>query len=175
MATVVHRTANALVVRDDGEFADMEDELGTSFTVFLTNFRLNRGELFPDHIDVIDNRIVPYVQTRIGFAEIYALTDRSGSRRVNYAVGGKRLQAVQQRMFGRGAPSEKTFHRFAKSLGEDFQDQVHPEIADGTKDSMQRSVVIALSPAIFPAPSKAFRGFLSEIIRFGRTHVQQPK
>lgn len=173
--SLVHESANALVIRDDGLFADVEDELGTSFKIILHNFRHNGAELLPDHIDVIRDRVVPFVQSRIGFAEIYGLTDRSGSRLVNYKVGGQRLRSVQQLMVNLGAPLEKTFHRFAKSLGEDFIEQTRPNLPDGAKVDGHRSVVIGLSPAIFPIPSKFFRGALADVIHFGRRHVQLPK
>ena len=153
----------------------MEDELGTSFKVLLKNFRHNGAELLPDHIDVVRDRVVPFVQSRIGFAEIYGLTDRSGSRQVNYKVGGARLRSVQQLMVNLGAPISKAFHPFAKSIGEDFLERFAPNVADGSKVADHRIVVMGLSPAIFPIPSKFFRGALSDVILFGRQHVQQAK
>ncbi len=53
------------------------------------------------------------------------MSDRSGSRRVNYQVSGLRLQEVQRTLLGLGAPQGTIFHPFAKAIGEDFFEDRH--------------------------------------------------
>ena len=109
-----------LFVSQEETLGGLEDEFGPSFFILLRNFDLNSNLLKAAHLDILRGRIVPFVQRSVGFAEIYGMTDRSGSRQLNYQISGKRLVAVQQGMLRFGAPSPKVQHQFAKAIGEDF-------------------------------------------------------
>jgi len=109
-----------LFVSKEESLTSVEDEFGPSFFILLRNFELNGSQLRPDNVDILRDRVVPYIQRPIGVAEIYAMTDRSGSRQVNYQVSGQRLISTQQSLRGFGAPLEKVQHGFPKAVGEDF-------------------------------------------------------
>ena len=168
------------VFRED-PLVDVEDEFGASFFILLRNFHLNSDVLRPSHIEVLRDRVVPFVQRRPGFAEIYGMTDRSGARKLNYQVGASRLRAVQQSLLRLGAQSPQVHHAFAKSIGEDFfedrfaRDPKETMFGDGRKDSRLRVVVIGLTPAPIGVPTKRFRARVqANTLAFCRRHVQRP-
>jgi hypothetical protein len=158
----------------------LEDEFGPSRFVLLRNFDLNSDALKPAHFDFLRERVVPFVNRPPGFAEIYGMTDRSGNRQVNYAVGARRLQAVQRQLRAFGAPLDKVSHAFAKSIGEDFFEDRHDRekgdlfFTDGVRKSELRVVVIALTPAPIGVPTRIFRrGSAADTVSFCRAHVQR--
>jgi hypothetical protein len=114
----------------------------------------------------------------VGFAELYAMSDRSGSRKVNYQMAGSRLSEVQQHLLGLGAPPAKIMHSFAKAIGEDYIDDKYnreqdPSSKDGIKDGGRRCVVIALTPAPIGVPTKMFRvRHIADAISYCRQHEQ---
>jgi hypothetical protein len=158
--------------------AAVEDEFGPSFFIALRNFELNSRDLKPRHMEILRDRVADFVKTNIGFAELYAMTDRSGSRAVNYKVSGMRLAEVQQHLIGLGSPHPKVVHRFAKAIGEDFfEDRFNreqsPAFKDGVKDGQLRTVVVALTPAPIGVPTKIFRTrFVAQVVSFCRFHNQ---
>lgn len=169
-----------LVFRED-PLVDVEDEFGASFFVLLRNFSLNSNLLRAAHMDVLRDRVVPFVQRRPGFAEIYGMTDRSGARKLNYKIAASRLLAVQQAMLGLGARSPQVHHAFAKSIGEDFfedrfaRDSTATVFGDGLKNSQFRVVVLGLTPAPIGIPTKRFRANApANTLAFCRRHIQQP-
>ncbi len=157
-----------------------EDLFGPSFFILLRNFDLNSKALKLSHRQVLGDRVVGFVKTNVGFAEIYAMTDRSGSRKVNYQVSGSRLSEVQQHLLGLGAPPAKVMHSFAKAIGEDFFEdrfnrEQNPVFKDGIKNSQFRSVILALTPAPIGVPTKIFRThWIANTVSFCRWHHQQP-
>lgn len=174
-----------LFVEDEEILGSLEDEFGPSLIVMLKNFaHNNRGGVLTlqPHLDVLRNRVFPFLaRTTFAFAEIYAMTDRSGSRQVNYRVAAQRLLAVQRNLQDIGVPREKVVHRFAKAIGEDFfefkfkqSEGRDPFFSDNAKIAELRSVTILLSPAPIGIPTRSFRrGVFSQLARFCRQHVQQ--
>ena len=159
----------------------LEDEFGPSRFILLRNFDLNSNVLRLAHLDVLREQVVPFVNRSPGFAEIYGMTDRSGSRQLNYKVGTIRLQAVQRQMLALGAPQAKVVHAFAKSIGEDFFEDRHDRekgdlfFTDGVRKSELRVVVIALTPAPIGVPTRAFRrSSAADTVSFCRRHTQRP-
>ena len=180
MSETLVDSEDLLVFRED-PLVDVEDEFGASFFILLRNFSLNSHLLRQAHIDVLRERVVPFVQRRPGFAEIYGMTDRSGARKLNYQVGQSRLLAVQQSMLGFGASNPQVNHPFAKSIGEDFfedrfaRDSTATVFGDGLKNSQFRVVVIGLTPAPIGRPTKRFRtNAPANTLAFCRNHIQQP-
>jgi hypothetical protein len=170
--------ADLLVLREE-PLDTAEDIFGPSFFIILRNFDLNSNALKPLHRQVLQDRVLNYVKRNVGFAEIYAMTDRSGSHDVNYRVAGARLSEVQQFLMAVGAPSLKVMHPFAKAIGEDFFedrfDREHdPTFRDSVKNSKFRSVIIALTPAPIGVPTKIFRAlWIANTIIFCRRHQQR--
>jgi hypothetical protein len=160
----------------------LEDEFGSSFFIILRNFALNSSALRRAHVEILRERVVPFLNNRgAAFAEIYGMTDRSGSRRVNYQVSGLRLQEVQRTLQGLGAPAPKVFHRFAKAIGEDFFEDKHSReendifFSDGLQKADLRVVVLALTPAPIGVPTRRFkRTSAFETTSFCRRHFQKP-
>ena len=157
----------------------LEDEFGPSFFFLLRNFGLNSNALRLAHMDLLRERVVPFLKRGAAFAEIYAMADRSGSRLLNYQVSAGRLSQVQQNMLALGAPSEKVQHRFAKAIGEDFFEDKHRRekddkfFSDGQRQSALRVVAIALTPAPIGVPTRIFRrSSAAELTSFCRTHTQ---
>jgi len=181
MVELVTDTEDLLVIREE-TFGGLEDEFGPSFFILLRNFDLNSDVMKHEHLDVLRERVTPYIQRSVGFAEIYGMTDRSGSRQTNYEVSQRRLAATQQSLVQSGAPSTKVHHAFAKAIGEDFfedkkarGDADNHALDDGKKDGQLRAVVIALSPAPIGVPTRRFRtSFAAETTSFCRLHVQKP-
>jgi len=180
MSEILVDNEDLFLFREDPLVA-VEDEFGASFFILLRNFNLNSHLLRQAHIDVLRERAVPFVQRRPGFAEIYGMADRSGSRKLNYHVGAERLLAVQQNMLGFGAKNPQVNHPFAKSIGEDFfadsfaRDSKEAVFGDGLKNSQFRVVVIGLTPAPIGRPTKRFRATSpANTLAFCRTHIQQP-
>lgn len=168
-----------LFVMEDGFTGSVEDEFGPSFFIMLRNFDLNSSVLKLEHVDILKTRVVPYTQRTAGFAEIYAMTDRSGAKQLNYQVSGQRLQTVQQAMIALGAAPGKARHSFAKAIGEDFFESRHNNEAgdtffnDGIKNAGLRVVVIGLSPAPIGVPTRRFRNRnAADTLAFCRIHVQ---
>jgi hypothetical protein len=158
----------------------LEDEFGPSRFILLRNFELNSDALKLAHLDILRERVVPFVNRSPGFAEIYGMTDRSGSRQINYRVGANRLEAVQRQMMALGAPQAKVVHAFAKSIGEDFFEDRHDRekgdlfFTDGLRKGELRVVVIALTPAPIGVPTRAFRrGSAADTVNFCRRHTQR--
>ena len=158
----------------------LEDEFGPSVFMMLRNFALNSSALKRVQTEILRDRVVHYLNRTAGFAEIYAMTDRSGSRRVNYQVAGMRLQEVQRTLQGLGAPQGKVFHRFAKAIGEDFFEDKHAReendlfFSDGLRKPELRVVVIALTPAPIGIPTRRFKQRSArEVTAFCRTHEQR--
>lgn len=160
--------------------AGLEDEFGPSLFFLLRNFNLNSDALRLAHLNILRERVVPFVNRSPGFAEIYGMTDRSGSRQLNYQVGARRLQAVQRQMMAFGAPQAKVMHAFSKSIGEDFFEDRHDRekgdlfFTDGVRKSELRVVVIALTPAPIGVPTRAFRSrSAADTVNFCRRHAQR--
>jgi len=158
----------------------LEDEFGPSRFILLRNFDLNSDALKLAHLDILRERVVPFVNRPPGFAEIYGMTDRSGSRLLNYQVATRRLQAVQRQMVAFGAPQAKVQHAFAKSIGEDFFEDRHDRekgdlfFTDGVRKSELRVVVIALTPAPIGVPTRVFRrSSAADTVNFCRRHTQR--
>jgi hypothetical protein len=158
---------------------DVEDLLGPSYFLVLRNFELNSTALKPAHQQVLRDWVVDFVKIRAGFAELYAMTDRTGSREVNYRVSGSRLSVTQQYLLGLGAQPSKVMHAFAKAIGEDFFEdrfrrEPNPAFQDGVNDGQLRALVIALTPAPIGVPTKLFRTrFIAETVAFCRQHRQK--
>jgi hypothetical protein len=162
---VITDDTDLFVLKEEG-LDDVEDLLGDSFFLLLRNFPLNESGLRQAHVDTLGGWVVPYLKRPAGFAEIYAMTDRSGTPGVNYKVSASRLSEVQQKMVYLGASRTKVYHGFAKALGEDYFAEKMP---DGKKDPSLRSVAIALSPAPIGVPTKRFRSFTArDLTVFGR-------
>lgn len=168
-----------LFVMEESFLGSVEDEFGPSFFILLRNFDLNSNVLKLQHVDIIKNRVVPYTKRTAGFAEIYAMTDRSGAKQLNYQVAGQRLEAVQLAMTQLGAAPAKTRHAFTKAIGEDFFASKHESEAgdtffnDGLKKGALRVVAIGLSPAPIGVPTRRFRNrSAADTLAFGRMHVQ---
>jgi len=158
-----------------------EDLFGPSFFIVLRNFDLNSNALKVLHRQVLREHVRNFVKRRVGFAEIYAMTDRTGSRQVNYQVSGWRLSEVQQFLLRVGAPPEKIMHLFAKAIGEDFWELRYNEggdpetFKDGRNAGEARRVVIALTPAPIGRPTKIFRTYeIAHCVTFCRLHEQKP-
>lgn len=173
------RDEEDLFVSQEETLGGVEDEFGPSFFILLRNFDLNSDLLKAAHLEILRDRVVPFVKNRVGFSEIYGMTDRSGSRQLNYQVAGRRLVSVQQGMLGLGAPSAKVQHLFAKAIGEDFFEARHAAdkddkfFSDGLKKAALRVVVIGLTPAPIGVPTRIFRGRTAgETVSFCRRHVQ---
>ena len=174
-------TTEDLFVSKEETLGGLEDEFGPSFFILLRNFDLNSDVMKHEHQDILRDRVTPYIQRSVGFAELYGMADRSGTPQVNYEVSGRRLAAVQQSLMRSGAPSTKVHHAFAKAIGEDFfeerkrRDGETSHVFDDTKkDGQFRVVVIALSPAPIGVPTRRFRSSSAEdLLRFCRLHVQK--
>jgi hypothetical protein len=178
MAEVVTDNVDLFVLKEE-TLGGLEDEFGPSFFILLRNFDLNSDLMKHEHLDVLRERVTPYIQRSVGFAEIYGMADRSGTPQVNYEVSGRRLAAVQQSLMQFGAPSTKVHHGFAKAIGEDFfEDKQKREgsethaFDDGQKDGQLRVVVVALSPAPIGVPTRRFRSTTpADVTSFCRLHV----
>jgi outer membrane protein OmpA-like peptidoglycan-associated protein len=109
---------DVFLVKD--ESLEVEDELGPSFFVVLRNFPLNAHVLTVAHINVLKEWVAPYLKRPAAIAEIYGMTDRSGSKQINYQVAAERLAAVQNGLIPFGPPVPTYRHAFCKALGEDF-------------------------------------------------------
>lgn len=156
----------------------VEDELGPSHIVLLRNFELNGATLTSAHHQVLREWVAPLSRRTAVFIEIYAMTDRSGSRALNYRMSAERLRSVQHALVANGVASQKVFHLFAKAIGEDFfehrqrLDRSSTVFADNRKDGSLRSVLMALSPAPIGVPTRIFRHFsFAEAISFCRVHA----
>lgn len=177
---VLSDTTDLFVFREDPLVA-VEDEFGPSFFMLLKNFPLNGNVLRAEHSEVLRERVAPFIKQRVGFAEIYGMTDRSGSRKLNYKVSGDRLAAVQRNLLDQGAPMAKVFHGFAKAIGEDFFEarsqggKGDAVFRDNAKNAEFRLVAIALTPAPIGVPTRLFRQpTIANTVSFCRLHAQQP-
>ena len=157
----------------------VEDEFGPSLFFILRNLPLNGAVLRQAHVDILRERAVPFLKRSAAFAEIYGMTDRSGSRQLNYRVSLERVRSVQNTMKLLGANLEAVQHRFAKAIGEDFFEFRHAApgdqfFRDGVRKAEFRSVIVALTPAPIGVPTKIFRRTTAaEVLRFCRLHVQK--
>jgi len=122
------------------------DPFGPEFAAFLF-FDKNGTELAEAHKQFLATKAVLVLSNPIGFAEIYAFTDTTGTDQVNEEVSLARLRAVQNFLSQQGVPADKAFdptnHRF---FGEKFARQRDP---DNTDDGAFRAVAIALWKDIF--------------------------
>ena len=177
--SVLQDSTDLFVFREEPLVA-VEDEFGPSFFILLKNFPLNSNVLRAEHTEVLRERVVPFVKQPVGFAEIYGMTDRSGSRKVNYKVSADRLAAVQRSLIEQGAAVAKVFHGFAKAIGEDFfearnQREGDTVFRDNAKNADFRVVVVALTPAPIGVPTRFFRqATIADTVSFCRAHVQRP-
>lgn len=158
----------------------LEDEFGSSLFIMLRNFALNSSALRKSHNEILRERVAPFLNRTASFAEIYGMTDRSGSRRVNYQVSGMRLQEVQRTLQALGAPNGKIFHPFAKAIGEDFFEERHAReendlfFSDGLRKPELRVVVLAVTPAPIGVPTRRFkRRSALDVTTFCRRHTQR--
>jgi hypothetical protein len=177
MLHIITDETDLFAVREE-PLVGVEDLFGPSFFIMMRNFDLGSKVLKLLHLQVLRERVVDFVKTNVGFAELYAMTDRSGSRKVNYQMAGSRLSEVQHLLLGLGAPPAKIMHSFAKAIGEDyFEDKYNrepdPSSKDGIKDGGRRCVVIALTPAPIGVPTKMFRARpIADTISYCRQHKQ---
>jgi hypothetical protein len=179
MREILVDTADLFVEREE-TLGGLEDEFGPSLFILLRNFPLNASALRQPHVEILRERVVPFIDRPPGFAEIYGMTDRSGSRAINYKVGAQRVAAVQTVLKSLGATASKIDHPFVKSIGEDFfehrhdQDQKSAVFDDGRRDGAFRVVVIALTPAPVGVPTRIFQpGTPAEVVSFCRLHRQK--
>jgi hypothetical protein len=145
-------------------FDDLTGEpFGPEFAAFLF-FEKNGIDLTPAHRAFLARKAVNVLRDRIGFAEMYAFTDTTGTDQVNEEVSLARLRAVQDFLSQQGVPADKAFdpsnHRF---FGEKFARAHDP---DSTDDADFRVVAIGLWKDIFKVRSPAFLTFRS--FQFGR-------
>jgi hypothetical protein len=179
MLHIIKDDKDLYAVREE-PLVETEDLFGPSFFFILRNFDLNSHVLKPLHKEILRDRVANFVKTNVGFAELYAMADRSGSRKVNYQASASRLSEVQKNLLGLGAPSAKVMHAFAKAIGEDFYEYRYSlehssSFKDGAKDGQMRCVVIALTPAPIGVPTKNFRAhWIAETVAFCRGHKQTP-
>lgn len=179
---IVSDTTDLLVVKEEN-FGQLEDELfGPSFFIILRNFPLNEPVLRPAHVEVLRDRVTFELKKPVTLGEFYAMTDRSGSRQINYKVAAKRLTAVQDALLPFGAPFAKFHHRLCKAIGEDFWEAKHDRdpnnhiFDDNLKASEFRSVMIALSPAPIGIPTRNFQNrTIANTLIFCRAHAQKPR
>jgi hypothetical protein len=163
MALEILAETDELFVLKEVTLGGLEDELGPSFFILLRSFDLNSNVMRAVHLEVLRDRVVPFLQRSSGFAEIYAMADRSGPPQVNYEVSERRLVAVQQSLMQLGAPLTKVHHGFAKATGEDFFEHLKRMGAtghrfdDGNKDAKLRMVAVGLTPAPIGVPTRAFQ------------------
>jgi|SRR5579883_1204833 len=178
MIMVLADSTDLLLAREESS-ASVEDELGPSYFILFRNFEHNSKSLRPLHHDVVRNYVVGYLNSPAGFAELYAMTDRTGSREINYTVSAARLKSVQSDLFAQGAPRSKVEHPYAKAIGEDYYadqfDRTHdPEFGGGIKDGKRRCVVIALTPAPIGIPTKLFMtSTFRKVIAYCRLYQRQ--
>jgi hypothetical protein len=170
---------NDLYVAEDETFGGLEDEFGPSFLIVLRNLLLNSAALRPSHVDILRERVTPELKKPVFIAEIYAMTDRSGSKQLNYKVAADRLGAVQNGLLPFGAPFAKFHHDFCKAIGEDYfasrhdRDPANPVYDDGKREERFRSVVVALSPAPIGIQTRVFRSStVANVLAFCRMHSQ---
>lgn len=180
MFKVITDTADLLVYREEPLDA-VEDLLNRpSYFLSLRNFDLNRTALKPAHAAALAEYVAGYLEGRFGFAEIYAMTDRSGTAAVNYQVSAGRLEMVQRYLYRPNAPWPKVYHAYAKATGEDFYEHLRriapdPVYADGRKTGDLRNVAIGLTPAPMGVPTRYFRNrSIAELLAFGRQYVSKP-
>jgi hypothetical protein len=173
-------TSDVFLIKD--ESFELEDELGHSYFAILRNFPLNSHALSGEHVSVLREWVAPYLKQRpAAIAEIYGMTDRTGSKQINYEVAAARLTAVQDGLLPFGPPYAKYHHDFCKALGEDFfaaRHKADPGVQlfdDNRFDGSFRSVVIGLSPAPVGIPTRIFRNVAARnVLGFGRLHQQSP-
>jgi hypothetical protein len=177
---IISDTTDLLVIKDES-FGQLEDELfGPSFFIILRNFPLNSHALRPSHVETLRDRVTGELKKTVTLGEFYGMTDRSGSRKINYKVAAERLAAVQEALLPFGAPFAKFHHSFCKAIGEDFwtskhdRDPTNPLFDDNLQDSEFRSVMIGLSPAPIGIPTRIFRNRSAQgVLSFCRDHTQQ--
>ena len=126
---------------------------GPEFAAFLF-FDKNGTELKEAHKEFLTSKAVFVLANPIGFAEIYAFTDSTGTDQVNEEVSFARLRAVQDFLSQQGVPADKAFdpsnHRF---FGEKFARERDP---DNTDHAVFRVVAIGLWKDIFKVRSPEF-------------------
>jgi hypothetical protein len=167
------------VIRDETLGGLEEEVFGPSFFILFQNFPLNSQILRPGHVKALEGWVAPYLRRPSGFMELYGMTDRSGSRDVNYTVGAHRVLAVQQGLKVFGIAPAKYDHAFTYSVGEDYFEHKHNQgdkehfFEDGHKDGKLRVCVVALSPSLFNAPIRMFRlKEARETLAFCRAHKE---
>lgn len=173
-------TTDLFVLREEN-LGQLEDELfGPSFFIMLRNFPLNAHVLRPSHIETLRDRVTFELKKPVMLGEFYAMTDRSGTRQVNYTVAGRRLKAVQSALQPFGAPFAKFNHPLCKAIGEDFWEEKHERdpnnqvFNDNLKASEFRMVAIALTPAPIGVPTRNFQNrTVANTLIFCRRHVQK--
>jgi hypothetical protein len=177
---IITDTTDLLVVKDES-FGQLEDDVfGPSFFISLRNFPLNSHALRPTHVEVLRDRVTFELKKPVMLGEFYGMTDRSGSRAINYKVAAERLAAVQDALLPFGAPFAKFHHSFCKAVGEDFWENRHDQdpteriFNDNLQDSEFRCVMIEVSPAPIGVPTRIFRTRAAqEILVFCRAHTQK--
>lgn len=177
---IITDTTDLLVIKDEG-FGQLEDDIfGPSFFIILRNFPLNSHALRPTHIDTLRDRVTSELKKTVTLGEFYGMTDRSGSRQINYKVAAERLAAVQEGLLPFGAPFAKFHHSLCKAIGEDFWGSKHDRdptdriFDDDLQDSEFRCVMIGLSPAPIGIPTRIFRNRSAQsVLSFCRAHTQQ--
>jgi hypothetical protein len=71
MLHVLTEETDLFAVREE-PLVGVEDLLGPSFFMILKNFDLNSKALKPLHRQVLRERVLDFVKTNVGFAELYA-------------------------------------------------------------------------------------------------------
>jgi hypothetical protein len=176
---VVVDTPHVFIFREEPLDA-VEDLFGPSYFITLRNFDLNKATLKPSHVAALQGLVVKYLERKVGYAEIYAMTDRSGTAAVNYDVSAGRLEMVQRHLYRLNAPWPKVHHAYAKAVGEDFYEHLHrldpdPVYGDARKNGDLRNVTIGLTPAPMGVPTRRFRNrTIAEVLAFGRQYEPKP-
>lgn len=179
LGTIFINTSEVFLYRED-PVDDAEDVLGPSYYLLLTNFGHNAWKLSVAHTDVLRQWVADLATRKPAtFVEIYGMTDRSGTRAVNYRIAAERVLQVQLKLLALGVPNAKVQHPFAKSIGEDYFEHRHErandEFDDGRRQGGFRSVVMALTPAPVGVPTKIFRQpHARRSIAFCRYHTPRP-
>jgi hypothetical protein len=89
---------------------------------------------------IFEESVVPLLNGKGAYAEMYGLADRTGSKAVNYDVSRQRLWYVEFYANNVGVPAEICFAPQNKYFGEDYAE--HANLQDSTSNFYQRCVLV---------------------------------
>jgi outer membrane protein OmpA-like peptidoglycan-associated protein len=151
-AEIIHTEKMREVIVEDPETVmlkvqqiPLEPEQSIMEEIFEIGFDFDKSVIKPEYKELI-RKLAESAQNRNVRVSVVGHTDTAGSRAYNYALGGRRAEAVRKMLVANGIPAERIF---AVSSGES---DLKVQTGDGVPNAANRRVRVVKETSVMTEP-----------------------